>query len=72
MAETKIFEILDEAKELEGKIAQYKNVADQEMVIVWMDNILKLVTKLGKAEEELQASRARDYKEVGGRPAYQP
>lgn len=54
MAETKIFEILDEAKELDAKIEKYKDVADQEMVIVWMDNILKLVTKLGKAEEELQ------------------
>ena len=54
MAETKIFEILDEAKELDAKIAKYKDVADQDMVIVWMDNILKLVTKLGKAEEELQ------------------
>lgn len=54
MAETKIFEIMDEAKELEAKIAQYKDVADQEMVIVWMDNVLKLLIKLGKAEEELQ------------------
>ncbi len=54
MAETKIFEILDEAKELDAKISKYKDVADQEMVIVWMDNILKLVTKLGMAEEELQ------------------
>lgn len=54
MAETKIFEILDEAKELEEKIEKYKDVADQEMVIVWMDNILKLLTKLGKAEEELE------------------
>ena len=54
MAETKIFEILDEAKELDAKIAKYKDVADQDMVIVWMDKILKLVTKLAKAEEELQ------------------
>jgi hypothetical protein len=54
MAETKIFEILDEAKELEAKIAKYKDVADQEMVIVWMDNILKLLTKLGKVAEELE------------------
>lgn len=54
MAETKIFEILDEAKELDAKISKYKDVADQDMVIVWMDNILKLVTKLGMAEEELQ------------------
>jgi hypothetical protein len=54
MAETKIFEILDEAKELDAKMEKYKNVADQEMMMVWMDNILKLVTKLGKAEEELQ------------------
>ncbi|WP_424355100.1 hypothetical protein [Methanobacterium sp. MBAC-LM] len=54
MAETKIFEILDEAKELDAKMAKYKDVADPEMMMVWMDNILKLVTKLGKAEEELQ------------------
>ncbi len=54
MAETKIFEILDEAKELDAKMEKYKGVADQEMMMVWMDNILKLVTKLGKAEEELQ------------------
>ncbi|MGB9980438.1 hypothetical protein [Methanobacterium sp.] len=54
MAQTKIFEILDEAKELDAKMEKYKGVADQEMMMVWMDNILKLVTKLGKAEEELQ------------------
>ncbi len=54
MAETKIFEILDEAKELDAKMEKYKNVADQDMMMIWMDNILKLVTKLGKAEEELQ------------------
>jgi dimeric dUTPase (all-alpha-NTP-PPase superfamily) len=54
MAETKIFEILDEAKELDAKIAKYKDVADQEMVIVWMDNILKLLIKLGKLAEETE------------------
>lgn len=54
MAETKIFEIMDEAKELEAKIAQYKDVADQEMVIVWMDNVLKLLIKLGKLAEETE------------------
>ena len=54
MAETKIFEIMDEAKELEAKIAEYKNVADQEMIIVWMDNILKLLIKLGKSAEETE------------------
>jgi hypothetical protein len=54
MVETKIFEIMDEAKELEAKIAQYKDVADQEMVIVWMDNILKLLMKLGKLAEETE------------------
>ena len=54
MAETKIFEIMDEAKELEAKIAEYKDVADQEMIIVWMDNILKLLTKLGKSVEETE------------------
>ena len=54
MAETKIFEILDEAKELDAKIAKYKDVADKDMMIVWMDNTLKLLTKLGKAAEELE------------------
>jgi hypothetical protein len=54
MVETKIFEILDEAKELEGKIEQYKDTADQEMVIIWMDNILKLLMKLGKLAEETE------------------
>jgi hypothetical protein len=54
MVETKIFEIMDEAKELEAKISQYKDVADQEMVIVWMDNILKLLMKLGKLAEETE------------------
>ena len=54
MAETKIFEILDEAKELDSKIAKYKDVADKDMMIVWMDNTLKLLTKLGKAAEELE------------------
>jgi dimeric dUTPase (all-alpha-NTP-PPase superfamily) len=54
MVETKIFEIMDEAKELEEKIEKYKDVADQEMVIVWMDNMLKLLMKLGKLAEETE------------------
>jgi len=54
MVETKIFEIMDEAKELEAKIEKYKDAADQEMVIVWMDNILKLLMKLGKLTEETE------------------
>jgi uncharacterized protein Yka (UPF0111/DUF47 family) len=54
MGETKIFEILDEAKELSEKMNEYKGVADQELMVVWMDNTLKLVMKLGKAIEELE------------------
>jgi hypothetical protein len=45
---------MNEAKELEAKIAKYKDVADQEMIIVWMDNILKLLIKLGKSAEEAE------------------
>ncbi len=54
MVETKIFEIMDEAKELEAKIEQYKDTADQEMVIIWMDNVLKLLMKLGNLAEETE------------------
>ncbi|MBM4241585.1 MAG: hypothetical protein FJ150_08005 [Euryarchaeota archaeon] len=54
MGETKIFEILDEAKELSEKMKDYKGVADQELMLIWMDNTLKLVMKLGKATEELE------------------
>ena len=54
MSETKIFEVLDEAKELSKKMKDYKGVADQELMLVWMNNTLKLITKLGKALEELE------------------
>ncbi len=54
MGETKMFEILDEAKELSQKMKDYKGQADQELMIVWMYNTLELVTKLGKAVEELE------------------
>ena len=54
MSQTKIFQILDEATELSQKIRDYKEVADQDMVIIWMNNTLELLMKLGKAVEELE------------------
>ncbi len=53
MSETKIFEILDEAKELSEKMMEYKKQADKDLMLVWMYNILELVMKMGKAVEEL-------------------
>jgi hypothetical protein len=54
VGETKVFEILDEAKELSQKMKDYKGQSDQELMIVWMHNTLELVAKLGKAVEELE------------------
>jgi hypothetical protein len=53
MSETKVFEILDEAKELSKKMMEYKGQADKDLMLVWMYNILELVMKMGKAVEEL-------------------
>ncbi len=53
MSETKVFEILDEAKELSKKMMEYKGQADKDLMLVWMYNILELVIKMGKAVEEL-------------------
>jgi hypothetical protein len=53
MSETKVFEILDEAKELSEKMMEYKGQADKDLMLVWMYNILELVMKMGKAVEEL-------------------
>lgn len=54
MSETKVFEILDEAKELSEKMMEYKGQADKELMLVWMHNTLELVMKLGRAMEELE------------------
>ncbi len=53
MSETKVFEILDEAKELSEKMIEYKGQADKDLMLVWMHNTLELVMKLGKVVEEL-------------------
>ncbi|MGO9387711.1 MAG: hypothetical protein ACLPWD_06655 [Methanobacterium sp.] len=53
MSETKVFEILDEAKELSKKMMEYKGQADKDLMLVWMYNILELVMKMGKVVEEL-------------------
>ena len=53
MSETKVFEILDEAKELSKKMMEYKGQADKDLMLVWMYNTLGLIMKLGKAVEEL-------------------
>lgn len=54
MSETKVFEVLDEAKELSEKMMEYKGQADKDLMLVWMHNTLELVMKLGKAVEELE------------------
>lgn len=45
---------MDEARELSEKMMEYKGQADKELMLVWMDNTLKLVMKLGKVAEELE------------------
>lgn len=52
--ETKVYEILNEAKDLSKKIKSYKEEADQELVVNWIYDTLELVLKLGKAVEELE------------------
>ncbi len=54
MSETKVFEVLDEAKELSEKMMEYKGQADKDLMLVWMHNTLELVMKLGKAVEEIE------------------
>lgn len=54
MGETKVYEILDEAKELSNKMMEYKKQADQDLMLVWMHNTLELVIKLGNAIEEVE------------------
>ncbi len=54
MSETKVFEILDEAQELSGKMMEYKGQADKDLMLVWMHNTVELVIKLGKAVEEFE------------------
>ena len=52
--ETVVYEILEEAKELSGKIKDYGGEADQELIINWIYDTLKLVEKVGKAMEEFE------------------
>lgn len=54
MSQTRIFKILDDANELSEKIEKYKDVVDQDMIIIWINNTLELVMKLGKVVEELE------------------
>ena len=52
--ETKVYEILAEVKDLAGKIKDYEGEADQELVVNWVYDTLKLVGKLGAAMEEFE------------------
>ena len=52
--ETKVYEILAEVKDLAGKIKDYEGEADQELVVNWVYDTLKLVGKHGAAMEELE------------------
>jgi len=52
--ETKVYEILNEAKDLCKKIKSYKEEADQELVVNWIYDTIELVVKTGKAIEELE------------------
>jgi len=54
MGETKIYEILEEAKGLCNKIKNYEEEADQELVVNWIYDTLEVVSKMGKALEELE------------------
>jgi hypothetical protein len=52
--ETAVYEILEDVKDLTQKIRNYEGEADQELVINWVYDTLKLVEKLGKAMEEFE------------------
>ncbi len=52
--ETAVYEILGEAKELSVKIKDYEGEADQELIINWVYDTLKLVEKVGKVMEEFE------------------
>ncbi|MGC9516878.1 MAG: hypothetical protein ACP5C3_04175 [Methanomicrobiales archaeon] len=54
MGETKVYKVLAEAEDLCNKIKKYEKEADQELVINWIYDTLKVVNKLGKAVEELE------------------
>ncbi|KAF5088986.1 hypothetical protein [Methanobacterium aggregans] len=52
--ETAVYKILEEVKDLSGKIKEYEGEADQELVINWVYDTLILVEKLGKVMEEFE------------------
>ena len=52
--ETAVYGILEDVKDLTQKIRDYEGEADQELVINWVYDTLKLVEKLGKAMEEFE------------------
>ena len=52
--ETAVYGILEDVKDLTQKIRNYEGEADQELVINWVYDTLKLVEKLGKAMEEFE------------------
>ena len=52
--ETAVYEILEEVKDLSGKIKDYEGEADQELIVNWIYDTLKLVEKVGKVMEEFE------------------
>lgn len=52
--ETAVYGILEDVKDLTQKIRDYEGEADQELVINWVYDTLKLVEKLGKVMEEFE------------------
>ncbi|WP_227716982.1 hypothetical protein [Methanobacterium paludis] len=52
--ETEVYEILEEVKDLSGKIKDYEGEADQELIVNWIYDTLKLVEKVGKVMEEFE------------------
>ncbi|MCE7698944.1 MAG: hypothetical protein K8E24_009020 [Methanobacterium paludis] len=52
--ETEVYEILEEVKDLSGKIKYYEGEVDQELIVNWIYDTLKLVEKVGKVMEEFE------------------
>lgn len=56
MAQKKLFEILDEAKSLEGTMTRCieKGEMDNKLIANWVFDTLELVEKLGKIVEQVE------------------
>jgi len=56
MVQSKIYEVIDEANDLERKMADYveRGEFNDQLVAKWVLDIVKIIGKLGKAIEEVE------------------